>query len=98
AVSARAGVSHRQRAHLVLVRVTLELIFKAIAGPAAAGTGRVASLDHKIGDDTVKHGAIVELFAREKYKIVDRLGGLLGIQFADDFSAGGGECGGVFLV
>ena len=98
AVGAGAGVGHRERSDLVLVRIAFELVFEAIAGAAAAGAGGVAALDHEVGDDAVEDGAVVEFVAGQEDEVVDGLGRFLGEQLADDFAARSGESRGVFLV
>jgi hypothetical protein len=55
----------------------MEFIGEAIARPSAACPGRIATLDHKIGDDPVEKGAIKETLLGEKNKIVHRFGGFI---------------------
>ena len=48
------------RPGLVELAAALELVVELVAGAAAAGAGRVAALDHEVGDDAVEDGAVVE--------------------------------------
>src|SRR5438045_2418613 len=57
-VGAGSGIGHGERADLVLVRVPLKFIFEAISGTAAAGAGRVATLNHEVINYTVENGSI----------------------------------------
>ena len=41
----------------------VELVGELVAGAAGAGAGRVAALDHEIGDHAVEGGAVVERLA-----------------------------------
>ena len=52
------GVRHRERAADDLVVV--ELVLELVAGAAAAGAGRIAALDHEVGDHAVEDDAVVE--------------------------------------
>ena len=64
-----------------------------IAGTAAAGGRGIAALDHEVGDDAMKDGAVVEAFARQEYEIVHGLGRVLGEKLADDLALRGVERG-----
>ena len=62
AVGSGAAVGHGQLAGLVeLVRRALGLVAEAVAGPAHAGAGGVAALDHEVGNDAMEDGAVEEL-------------------------------------
>src|SRR5438046_1583551 len=50
AVGIRAGVGHRDGAGLEFPLRVLVLVLELITGPAHAGAGRVATLDHEVGD------------------------------------------------
>src|SRR6476661_1020541 len=71
----------------MLVRVAFKLICKLITRPARAGPGRIAALDHEIGNYSVKHGRVIEIFPGQKHEIVHRLGSILGEKLAEDFAA-----------
>jgi hypothetical protein len=46
----------------------------------------------------MKHGPVIKFVPGEKDKVIDRVGSVLGEQFADDFAARSIENSGVFLV
>src|SRR5581483_5860545 len=50
----------------------------------AAGAGRVAALDHEVGDDAVEDDAVVEAVARELREVLDRLRRVVGIELDAD--------------
>jgi hypothetical protein len=51
-----------QLARLVeLVWRALGLILEAVAGPAHAVAGRIAALNHEVGNDAMENRAVVEL-------------------------------------
>jgi hypothetical protein len=60
--------------------VTLQFVSEAVSRPAGAGAGRVATLGHEPGDDTVEDDAVVEPFPGEEHEVVDRLGSLGGVE------------------
>jgi len=78
AVGAGASVGHRQRADLVAVRVAREFVGEFVAGATASGSGRVAALDHKVGDDAVKTHAIIKAIACQKNEVVHGFGRVSG--------------------
>ena len=82
----------------MFVRVVFDFVFESITRSAAPGPGRVAALDHEIGDHAMKAGVVVKFFAREKNEVVHRLRRVLGEEIAHDFAARGFEGGGVALV
>src|SRR5579864_2529961 len=84
AVGVGAGVGHGERADLVFAGVVAGFVLETVPGTAAAGRGGVAALNHEVGDDAMKDGAVVEAVASQENEIVDGLGGVLGEQFADD--------------
>src|SRR5204863_1210160 len=53
--------------------VVVELVLEGIAGAARAGTGRVAALDHEVGDHAVERHAVVEPLAGELAEVLDGL-------------------------
>jgi hypothetical protein len=78
AVCVRAGVRHRERAagDAVLVELVLELVTR----PARAGAGRIASLDHEVGDHAVEDHALVEPVAGKLQEVLDRLRRVVGVE------------------
>src|ERR1700676_3534471 len=74
AVGIGPGIGHGERTDFVLVGIAFGLVFKAVAWTAAPGTCWVAALDHEIGDDAMKHRAVIKAFARQEDKVVDGLG------------------------
>ena len=73
-------------------------VFELITGAAAAGAGRVAPLDHEVGDNAMEHRAVVKLFAGEKNEVVNRFRSVFREEIAHDFSPRCLERGGVLLV
>ena len=53
-VGARAGIGHGQATRAVMAKARIKFIFKAIAGSARARAQGATTLNHEIGDDTVK--------------------------------------------
>src|SRR5262245_44579741 len=98
AVGVRAGVRHGQAADLMFVWIVYYFVFEPVTRAAAAGPGRVAALDHEVGDHAMKEGAVVKFFAREKNEIVYRFRRVPGKEIAHDFPARRLEGGGVLLV
>src|SRR5271168_80720 len=73
AVGVGTGIRHRQFAWLAhVVRRTLGLVFKAIARTTHAAAGRIAALNHEVGDDAVKDGAVIQLAGA--LLVADRVG------------------------
>src|SRR4029079_154550 len=70
-VRIRAGVRHRERA--AHDRVVVEFVLEAVAGASGAGSGRVATLDHEVGDDAVEDDAVVEPVSGELAEVLDGL-------------------------
>ena len=106
AVSVRAGVGHREFSSLLeAVLGALGFVGKLVAGAAHAGAFGVAALDHELGDDAMKDGAVVELCALFAAAVpvlgtfgeADEVGYSLGCVFfeelTDDCSFGGFESG-----
>src|SRR5262249_21404464 len=59
AIGVGTGVSHRKFSSFVeSMGRALRLVFKLIARAAHAGADRVATLDHEIWDDPVKHSSV----------------------------------------
>ena len=57
---AGAGVGHGEEAGCVEGEGWIDLVLEEIAGISGAVTRAVAALDHEVGDDAVKGGAVVE--------------------------------------
>ena len=57
---AGAGVGHGEEAGLVEGEGWVDLVLEEVAGISGAVTRAVAALDHEVGDDAVKGGAVVE--------------------------------------
>ena len=55
----------------MFARVVFHFVFESIARTAPPRPGRVAALDHEIGDDAMKEGTVVKLFAGEKNEVVN---------------------------
>jgi len=98
AVGVRAGVRHGQGADLMFVRIVFYFVLEPVTRAAAAGPGRIAALDHEVGNHAMEDRAVVKFFAREKNEIVDRFRRVFGKEIAHDFPARGLERGGVLLV
>jgi hypothetical protein len=81
AVGSRAGISHRNNTLFVAEGIAFEFIFKFVARSARTGSGRVAALNHKIADYPVESNPIVEALVGEEDKVVDRFGGVHGVEF-----------------
>lgn len=64
--------------------VSGELSFDAVAGPAHSGALRVATLDHKTGDDPMEDGAVVKTLPSEGDEIVHRIWSNFRIQLGFD--------------
>ena len=64
AVGVGAGVGHRKRADAVSVGIASGFVAKTIAGASRAGSGWVAALNHKVGNDAMKGHAVVKAVAR----------------------------------
>ena len=70
----------------MFARIAFNFVFEPIARSAATGTGRIAALDHEIGNYAMKHGAVIKSLAGEKDEVVHRFRGVLGEEVAYDFS------------
>src|SRR5712691_12220157 len=60
AVGAGSGVRHGQQVRPVERKVWMDFVGELVAGSAAAGSERVAALDHEVGDDPGEHGPVVQ--------------------------------------
>src|SRR5947209_12259444 len=86
-VRVRAGVRHRECAAHDLVVV--ELVLELVAGPAAAGAGRVAALDHEVGDHAMEDDAVVEAVSGELQEVFDGVRGVVVEQLDRDRAVAG---------
>lgn len=84
AVGIRPGVSHGKATDLMALWVVLQLIFKLITGTAAAGTFWIAALNHKIGEDPMEFGPVIELVPRQENEVIDSLRRFLREELAND--------------
>ena len=89
AVSVWAGVRHRKHAGHIVAQFWVKFIPEFVTRTAAAGAGRVAALGHKIRDNAVENGTVVEALAGEKDKIIHGVGNVFGIQVDDDVAFAG---------
>jgi hypothetical protein len=65
--------------------VDLVVEFVAVDGASApASASGIASLDHEVGDDTVKYYAVVVATLREGGKVLAGFGGVIVIEFDCD--------------
>jgi hypothetical protein len=90
------GVGHGEDAGAVRM-LDRQFVGDVVTGPARAGAGRVAALDHESFDDTMKDRAVVESFLRKEYKVIDGLGRFAGQQLDLETAEAGIESGIVFL-
>ena len=91
AVRVRPGVRHAQDPFVVVAQLVVELVVELVAGPAPAGAGRVAGLDHEVLDDSVEEHVVVQGLALD---LLARLGvgpGLLARREADEVFDGSGR-------
>ena len=73
-------------AQIVFKTIVRKLAADRIAGASHAGAIRIAALNHKAGNDTVKNGAVVKTLFDERDKIVDRIRGNLRVQLNLNFA------------
>ena len=69
AASVRACISHGQNTLVIMLQAFTELVFNLIAGAAHTGTGRVAALNHKTVDYTVKNNTVIKAFFYQLDKV-----------------------------
>src|SRR5699024_3153151 len=60
AVSARTSIGHGEFIWFIEVEFRVEFVFELIAGSTDALAQWVTALNHEIGDNTVKYGAVIE--------------------------------------
>ncbi len=73
--------------------MVVELVLEGVAGAAAAGALRAATLDHELGDDPVEDQGVVEAVGGELAEVLDRLRGVVVVQLDDDRASAGVEGG-----
>jgi hypothetical protein len=76
AVGIGAGISHGQRSGVMSVHGNL--IVEDIAGAARAGTGGVAALGHKAGDNAVESRPVIISLPGQEDEVIDRPGDIPG--------------------
>ena len=81
---ARHGENAAAVLQIVLEAVRGKLTPDAVAGPADAGTLRVAALNHKTGNDAVKNHAVIKALFHERDKVVHRVRCNIGIKLGLD--------------
>jgi hypothetical protein len=80
----------------MLLRIAL--VFELIAGAAPTGSGWIAALYHEIGDDPMKHGAVIKFIPGQEGEIVHRFRSILGEKLAHDFAPRRVKRSGVLLI
>src|SRR5882724_1620660 len=61
AIGVGPGISHREFSRLVeLMRRAFGLVLELVTGAAHAGAGRIATLDHEVGDHAMEDGSVVQ--------------------------------------
>src|SRR5579862_6541258 len=71
AVGVGACIGHGKRAGLVFAGIIFYFVRKLISRTARAGAGRVAALNHEVGNDAMEFDSVVKFFAGEEDEIVD---------------------------
>ena len=82
----------------MFVRIRFHLVFEFITRTTGAGPSGIATLDHEIGNHSMKRDPVVEFVPGQENEIVDGLRSILGEQFANDLAAGCVQGSGIFLV
>ncbi len=91
AVRVGARIRHREDARLVREWVAVDLVVELVPRSAPARTGGVAALYHEALNDPVERRAVVEALVGEEGEVVDRVGGVLGIELSVDRALAGLE-------
>ena len=85
------GAGHGQDAaavkQIILEAVGTELALDAVAGAAGTGALGVAALDHEAGDHPVEDKPVIKALLHQGDKVVDGVGGHLGVQLRLDDAA-----------
>ena len=95
-VGAGSGISHGKDAGSVVEEVAAEFVFKLVAGATHACTGRVAALNHEVGDDAVEGNTVIEALGGQVQEGCRRDGSLGGEYGQFDIALGGFD-GDVFV-
>src|SRR3989344_2096801 len=77
AVGIRSGISHCSNRRFRKCKRAVKFIFKFVTRPTSSVTFRIATLDHKVSDNSVENKPFVETFFGKKNKITNRLGILI---------------------
>lgn len=91
-VRIRSGIRHRQDPGAGVLQIGVEFIGKrcSVNGrSAAAGTGRVAALDHKVLDDTMEDRVVVVSTTDQFGEIATSVWGMLPVQLDGEFAHAG---------
>lgn len=75
-----AGIGHGENTGAVVFEPSVDFVFKAVAGSAAAGAGGIAALDHELLDDAMEGEAVVVTALREIQEVGDGNGGFRWLQ------------------
>ena len=75
-----AGIGHGKNTGAVVFEPSVDFVFKAVAGSAAASAGRIAALDHELLDDAMEGEAVVVTALREIQEVGDGDGGFRWLQ------------------
>jgi hypothetical protein len=70
-------MGHRQHAPVVKLVSAGQFAIDFVSGSTRSGSGRVASLNYKIGNYTVESDAVVKAFFGQGHKILNGIGGVL---------------------
>lgn len=77
AIGIGSCVGHAENASAGVLEGRVDLVSELVTvdgGAASAGAGRIAALDHEVGNDAVEDGAVVVAAADERREVVARLG------------------------
>ena len=71
----------------VVTQVRVELVVEFVSRSAAAGSSRIAGLNHEIGDDAMEFDPIVELFVGQVDEVLRGARNLIGEKLKADQAA-----------
>jgi hypothetical protein len=94
-VRARACIGHGENTRLIELQITGAFVFKVFAPDgltSAACAGRVAALNHKLLNDTVKDDTVVVAILAVRSEILASFGSDLGEEIECDGALGSFEC------
>lgn len=77
AIGVGSCVGHAEDASAGVLEGRVDLVSELVTvdgGAASPGAGRIAALDHEVGNDAVEDGAVVVAAADERREVVARLG------------------------